>query len=135
MARGSRPRRIRGPALQRRSGRESRSHHPGAEKRSAADYRWCSEGGRDASDRAGATSCASVRANEVNGAAKSGEAGAGKVGRANKSDESRASKNIADKNKPGAAQCIKKFSEARERAVAVVFCLCSGRLLFLGGRL
>ncbi len=49
---------------------------------------------------------------------------AGEVGRTRKVNEGRAGKdgsgkNNAGKNKPGAAQCIKKFSKARERAVAV----------------
>src|SRR5271155_5632537 len=122
MARSSRPRRIRGSALQRRSGRESRSHDTRAEKRSAADYRCSSEGSRAASG-CGASRSASGCASSVSRAAEGCE-DAGEVGRTRKVNEGRAGKdgsgkNNAGKNKPGAAQCIKKFSKARERAVAV----------------
>src|SRR5579863_4031602 len=106
MARRSRSRRIRGPALQRRGGREPRPHHPRDEKRSAADYRSSAACGRaDATRRA--SGCA------------------GKVGSTTESscphevNEGRAGKNRSGENKPGTEQRIKKFCEGRERAAVV----------------
>ena len=103
MARRSRPRRIRGPALQWRSGRESRSHHPRAEKRSAANNRRSAACGCAPScarkvgcaredSCAAESSCAGkgICARKDN---ESHEAGARKVSRARKVNEGRAGKN------------------------------------------
>src|SRR5271170_6553542 len=114
MARSSRPRRIRGPALQWRGGRESRSHRPSDEKGSAAVY-----DGRAASGCADAATCASRCASKVGHATESSEDGAGEVGRARKVDEGCASKSGAGKIERRAAKRGKKFDEARERAAAV----------------
>src|ERR1700733_9503580 len=117
MARRCRPRRVGGPALQWRSGRESRSHHPRAEKRSAADY-YC----RVEPGCADATSCASRRARKVSDAAQgrcsiksscaresneSGESNEARVGKKS------VGKNCIGENKLSPAQRIKKLSEAR----------------------
>src|SRR5580698_5697744 len=132
MASRSRPRRVGRPALQRRSGRESRSHHPRAEKGSAADYYDRAEGGRAEPGCADAT-CAhkgsgvaqslcpikSGRALESNESGESIEAGVGE----NSVGKIGIGKNAAGENKLSPAQRIKKFSEARSFAAATVTAL------------
>src|ERR1700733_10590757 len=119
MARRCRTRRVGGPALQRRSGRESRSHHPRAEKRSAADYYCRAEPGC-----ADATSRASRRARKVSDAAQgrcsvksscareSNESSEGNEARGGKKNFGKncIGKNSAGENKLSPAQRIKKFS-------------------------
>src|ERR1700679_3407985 len=123
MASRSRPRRVGRPALQRRSGCESRSHPPRAEKRSAADYYDHAEGGRAEPGCADASRCAhkvsgvaegrcpikSCCARESNQSRESIEARVGK----NSLGKIGIGKNAAGENKLSPAQRIKKFSEAR----------------------
>src|SRR5580692_8133202 len=123
MARGGRSRRISGLALQRRSGRESRSHQPRSKKRSAADYHCRANGIRAAPGCAGATSRASCCARKVSDAAE-GRCSI-KSSCASESNEARQGKNSVGKSSAGedklsAAQRIQKFSEARKFATATL---------------
>src|ERR1700685_1883786 len=127
MARRRRPRRVGGPALQRRSGRESRSHHSRAEKRSAADYYCRAGGGRAEPACAEATSGAFRRARKVSDAAKGRcsikSSCARESNESSENNEARVGKNCIGKNSAGenklsAAQRIKRFSEARSFATA-----------------
>src|SRR5580692_809653 len=132
MARRGRPRRVGGPALQRRSGRKSRSHHPRAEKRSAADSCCRAQGGRAEPTCVDATSGAPRRGRKVGDAAEGRCAiQSGCARERNESSESNQArvgkscigKNSAGENKPSAAQRIKRLSEARSFATATLTAL------------
>src|SRR5580693_5044319 len=107
MARRSRPRRIRGPALQRRSGGESRPHSTSAEERSSADHPDRAEVDRAASGCTGKAS----GAREASCAAESGENGAGKDG---------VGKNNSGEDERRAARRDQGIGEARKRTAATI---------------
>jgi hypothetical protein len=115
MARRSRPRRIRGPALQRRSGGESRPHSTSAEERSSADHPDRAEVDRAASGCTGKAS----GAREASCAAESSETSEVSIGE-NGAGKDGVGKNNSGEDERRAARRDQGIGEARKRTAATI---------------